>query len=108
MEKRVPIYGEDAVRVTANYKDFDGNISQWRDTFYELWRYQMTWSFAYEIEVIEGRDGVFVSILSKPDFEKNIVETMGALGYGNVKHYAEKVGVVESLDVGDYDTVVID
>lgn len=109
MAKKVEIYPEDAVRVTATYKDFDGNIAQWRDTFYELWRYQMTWSFAYELAVREGKCGVFVDILAKPAYKSDILRTMEALGYKEVNAYEVKVGVIDSwaLD-SDIDDIVVD
>lgn len=55
---------EDAIRVTAHFEDFDGSLEDWKETWYTLWRYQMTFSFAYEIALQHARhNGVYVDML---------------------------------------------
>lgn len=101
------IWKEDAVRVTATYKDFNGDLLTWKNAFYELWRYQLTYSMAYKLAVRESnKSGVFVDILVRPAYKDNLVETMRDLGYRNMTVYDEKVGIVECTDTDVYTIVV--
>ena len=95
-----------AVRVIAHLEDFDGDVNDWKINFYELWRYQMTWGFAFEISVGESRqNGVFVDLLVKKPYKKNILETMQELGYRNITHYDETVGIVYGYEHEDLDNI---
>lgn len=97
---RVNVWMEDALNVSATLNDFDGDVQKWKLTFYELWRYQMTWHFAYRISVHDRRNGgVYVCILCKPAYEKNIVETMESLGYRNIIVEHENIGTIECTDL---------
>lgn len=104
---------EKAVVVTATFKDFDktggsmimwnceDKTEAWKLAFYELWRYQMTWGFCYRLEVIDGRDNLFVRVLCKADFEEPLVNTMEGVGYRDVRTYETKVGLIDGLKVPD-------
>lgn len=115
MEKeiRTSLWIEDgAKRVRAFDSDFEG--SNWKLAFYEVWRYQMGWRFAYEITVHEVHGGeVCVSMLIKPAYEKNVLDMMESLGYRNVQVSTEHVGVIEGYaieapEAEDMFTVVMD
>lgn len=98
--------GDDAVRVDAFLSDFEGDVPQWKEAFYDLWRYQLTYGFAYEIKLEETgkRDGVrfvYLSILCRKAFQKNLVTTMEELGYRNIKVSEEPVGVIQIWDIKD-------
>lgn len=105
MEKeiRTSLWVENGIRLRTYISDFDktgGN--DWKRSFYELWRYQMTWDFAYEIKVHEVHDGdVCVSILARNAFEKQLLDTMEYLGYRNIKTSKENVGIVQLYDIDD-------
>lgn len=104
MDKNVKtdVWEENSFLMTASYEDFDGYIQKWKDSFYEIWRYQMTYSFAYDIEVLESRrNGLFVSLRVKPSFRQQAEEMLEYLGYRNVNVTEEKIGVVETYDVPD-------
>lgn len=115
MEKEVKttLWIEDAVRVRAFFNDFDGDIPKWKEAFYEIWRYQMTWSFVHEIEVHEvgqRRDGNYdlcTSLLVKPAYRKNVESMMGDLGYKNLHITEEPVGVVQTWDIDDEDAQMV-
>lgn len=103
-EKRVrtDLWIEDgAIRIRAYISDFDSESgNDWKKSFYELWRYQMTWDFAHEIKVHEVHDGdVCVSMLIKKSFKKNVLDTMEHLGYRNIEVDKEHVGVIELYDI---------
>ena len=101
-QARVTVYREDAVRITAHFKDFAGTVSEWKDAIYELFRWDMTWSFAHKIDVIESRsNGVFVSLSIKPKFEKPLLETMEDLGFRNIICVHEDIGAIECTDLPD-------
>ncbi len=103
--------GERAVLVIAHLRDFDGDVQKWKDAFYELWRHQLTWSFAYSLNLNESRaNGVYVDLTIKPSYRENLLETMESLGYRNVQTYATHVGIVDSGrdDVIDIDLLVLD
>ena len=85
----------DAVRIEASYEDFNGNLDKWKDSFYQLWRLQLTWGFAHRITLNETKHGVFVSLLVRPAYRDNAVETMDGFGYKNIKTYHENIGVIE-------------
>jgi len=109
---RVNVYEEDAVRVTASLEAFDGDVQKWKLMVYEVFRYQMTWDFAHRIDLRDYRDGgVYIIILCKPAYEKNIINTMKDLGFADVKAEHENVGVIECTDLPDdmlYDYVYTD
>ena len=93
------IYTEKAYRFTATYESFDGNGETWRNAFYEVWRHQLTYSFAYEIELRENRSGVFLSMLVKEDC-KDKAEGLAELGY----HFSideEPAGIVYGYELPD-------
>ena len=92
----VDVYFEDAVRISAYYEDFDGDVKKWKNAVYEMFRWNMTYSFANKIDVLESRSsGVFLLIFANPKFEKNIVETMEDLGFRNIRAEHEDIGVIE-------------
>lgn len=102
MEKkaRVNVYMEDAVHIVSFLNAFDGNVSEWKNAVYDLFRWDMTWSYAYKIDVIENRkNGVFVSLVIKPSFETSVVDTMTDLGFREVKTYHEDIGHIECTDL---------
>lgn len=96
---KVPMYVENAVRITTDIEDFNGDVMGWKLSFYDIWRFQMTWDFAYEIKVHETRKGVRISILCKPDFKGDAVNMLEGFGCKNIKTEAEDVGIVDLLDV---------
>lgn len=84
--KRITIYPKGALQAVAHLRDFDGDVQQWKNAFYELWRYQMTWSFAHEIIVQESRaNGVFVRVTFNRTYEGVLTSTMENLGYRDIK-----------------------
>lgn len=100
-EVKTTLWIEDGVlRVRAYISDFDGGHEKWQKSFYMLWRYQMTWDFAYEITVHEVHDGdVCVSMLIKESYKDQLLNTMEGLGYRNVRVEPEHVGIVQSYDI---------
>lgn len=101
MAVKVPMWVESAVRITADYRDFDGDVTSWKLAFYEIWRFHMTFNFTYEIKVYEPRNDVRISILCKPAFKENALSMLDNLGYKNIKSKDEDVGIVGLLDVED-------
>lgn len=88
-----------AVRVTAYLDDFDGNVAKWKESFYMVWRYQLTWSFAYSIDLRESRaKGVFIDLLIKPEYKNHLLETMEELGFMNVRADDVLVGIVDASE----------
>ena len=105
--KQVSVYPKEARHVVAHLKDFEGDSQDWRNAFYELWRYQMTWSFAHKIIVSESRkNGVFVSLTIR-GYEDVLLSTMEGLGYRNVKVTDETIGVADDAVEFDGDYVDI-
>ena len=97
---RVYVYTEDAVHIVSHLNDFTGNVQEWKNAVYELFRYDMTWSFAYKIDVIESRSsGVFVSIVARPAYEQSILDTMEDLGFRNTVAKHEDIGWIECTDL---------
>lgn len=102
MEVKTSLWIEDGVsRVRAYISDFakdSGN--DWKNSFYELWRYQMTWDFAHEIKAHEVHDGdVCVSMLIKDAYKANVLDMMEYLGYRNVRIDSEHLGVIQTYDI---------
>lgn len=86
---------EDAIRVIAFLKDFEGSVEDWKKAWYTLWQYRMTFSFAHEIILQESRkNGVYVDMLVKPSYIEILKETMHDLGYREVETYDERIGFV--------------
>lgn len=93
------VFKEKAYRFIAKYADFDGNLETWRNAFYEVWRHQLTYSFAYEIELRENRSGVFLSMLVRESFKEQ-AEGLSDLGY----HFSideEYAGVINDYELPD-------
>lgn len=103
MEKEVKttLWIEDgAVRLEADGNDFEGDVAKWKDAFYQLWRYQMTWDFAYSIRVSERREtGVYVSLLIKKAYTKQVKKLLADLGYRKISEWGEHVGIVQTYDI---------
>ena len=95
MSLKESIEVEEAVRITSPFESFDGDLEKWKDAFYQVWRFQLTWSFAYEIALKETRSaGVYLSMLVKPKYKSGILEVLDDLGYRDIHTYAENVGVL--------------
>lgn len=87
---------KEAVRITAYLQDFDGDVEKWKDSFYQVWRLQLTWSFAYDIKLLETRrSGVYLSMVIKPSYESSVLETLPGFGYREIKPEKENIGVLE-------------
>ena len=102
MEKtvKVNVHSEDAVLITADLTHFNGDVQSWKSAVYELFRCNMTWSFAHEIDVRESnKDGVFVSLIIKPEFEKNALAAMEDLGFKDAVAHHEDIGWIECTDM---------
>lgn len=96
-----------AVRFTARLNDFEGDVQEWKLKFYELWRYQMTWNFAYEIAVRDSAgSGVFVDVVARKAFEKNVMSMMEELGYKNISKEEYQVGLIWTIDREDCRDIV--
>jgi len=97
--------------VKATFADFDGGLEKWKESFYELWRYQLTWEFAYRFDLKENRNGVYVDMLIRKAYRNNVLDAMEALGYRNVMVTEEAVGIIDGFDhdeLDDVDDVFID
>ena len=101
-QARVNVYTEKAIRVTSFYDDFKGGVDKWKDSFYQLWRLQLTWSYAYRLELHETRrSGVFVDILCKPSYVDELVANMGEFGYRAITTESCNVGMVDGYELPD-------
>ena len=107
MEKEVKttLWIEDgAVRIESDLNDFSGSLNEWKNAFYEIWRWQMTWDFAYSIRVSERREsGVYISMLVKKAFLKNVKDLLDRLGYKNATVTKEHIGIIQTYDIDDPD-----
>lgn len=111
---RTDLWVENAIRVRTFRSDFDGTTDEWKRVFYEVWRWQMTWDFAYEIRVHEMHDGdLCASLLIKSAYKKQCVDMLEEYGYRNIKVENEPVGIVQLYDIEDpavtgMQTVIVD
>ena len=104
MEKEIKtsLFVEDGVRVMAYLSDFNNDVNDWKKSFYEIWRYQMTWDFVFEIKIYEVHGGdICVSMLIKKSYSNNVLDMMEYLGYANVRITEEHVGIVQVWDIDD-------
>ncbi len=102
-----------ALRILAWYEDFDGGLDRWKESFYTLWRCQLTWDFAYSITLRETRSkGVYVSLLIKPAYKDSLLDNMEDFGYRNVEVQEEPIGLIYGFDryeeLKDIEEVFID
>ena len=94
-----------AIDVVAYLRDFHGNVETWKKSFYEVWRYQMTWGFAYKIEVNESRErGVFLHMIVSTSYAEQVRRMLENLGY-KWKEGDAKIGIVYGVDHEDLDDV---
>lgn len=93
----------------AYLNDFQGgDLNKWRNSFYELWRYQLTFNFAYDIQLCESnKNGVYVVVYCKNGYKNAAIETMENLGY-KVRVEDVVAGVVDMCDNLDIDIVAED
>ena len=102
MEKRK------AIRMVAYLNDFDADLNRWRKSFYEVWRYQLTWNFAYRIKLDESRKtGVFILIDVRLGYKQNALEMLENLGYRKIEVTEVTAVVFDDLEM-DVDLVVAD
>ena len=111
--KKIAVEKVKAVRIVSHYADFDQTkwnsdateeqkAECWKLAFYEMWRMQMAWGYAYEIEVIESRkNGVFISILAKKTYEVNAKDTMESIGFGGITMHDEYVALTNGFELDD-------
>ena len=98
--KNVGMYFDKCKRVTAYLNDFSGNVEDLKSAFYTIWRYQMTFSLAYEIYLLDTRgNGVELTIYCKDAFIDNLLDTMNDLGYRNIQVHGENIGFIETSDL---------
>lgn len=101
-----------ALRINAWFEDFEGNLDKWKESFYTIWRYQLTWDFAYSIVLRETRKkGVYVSMLINPTYKSSTLDMMYDLGYRELTIEEEPVGFVSGYDhkeLHDMEQLIID
>lgn len=96
MEKRK------AIKMVAYLNDFDADLNKWRNSFYEIWRYQMTFGFAYRIQLQESRaKGVYIVLDVKLGYKQNALDMLDNLGYQRVQTFDIKCGVFDELELDD-------
>ena len=88
-----------ATEVRAFLSDFDGSVEDWKLKFYELWRWQMTFSFAYKIKVHDVSDGdVCVDMIVKNERLETVLDLMDGYGYQNIRRAEVDVGLIWELE----------
>ena len=95
MKLKEEVVVKDAIRVNASFKDFDGELDKWKDSFYQVWRLQLTWGFAYRIDLCETKNGVYLNMLVKKAYKDNVLETLDGFGYKKIQTFHENVGEIE-------------
>lgn len=91
-------------------EDFDGTVEQWKERFYDLWRWQMSYNFAYKINLIDHLQygGVELQIWCKKQYSKSVREIMEDYGY-KIYQTAKNIGVLYyDDDLEDIDLVYMD
>ena len=84
-----------ATKILTWYKDFDGDITEWQAAFYKVWRLQLTYDFAYKIELLETRSsGVYVCIYAKNYEDIDIPALLENIGYTNIETFHAFIGMV--------------
>lgn len=84
-DKKLFVSSEKAYRIEATFEDFDGDLNGWKDSFYQMWRWQMTYDYAYSMKVDDRRSGVYFCAVVKPAYKDQVVEAMEAYGYREIK-----------------------
>lgn len=93
----VSVFREQAVGLATSAKDFKGK--DWRNAFYEVWRWNMTWNFAYSIKLIESRsDGVVLILTIKRAFFDQVFSMLEDLDYSNIHYDFIDVGFVDCCE----------
>lgn len=114
MEKkaRVNVYAKEAVTIYAYWKDFDGDIQRWKNSIYDMFRWDMTYGYAHDILVYESNEsGAYIRLIIKPPFTEPVLETMQELGFNNLRVTHDEIGTIECTDLPEdmlYDIVVIE
>lgn len=99
---KTEVWFEKAVSITSHLVDYAHDVDRWKHDFYELWRWQMGYSFAHKIEVIDSLSrGVFISLLVKPEYKNSVIEKMEEYGYGGIVTSYERVAHVDTCDFPD-------
>lgn len=98
---RIPVELDKAVNIIARYKDFDGDLDAWKDAFYQVWRYQLTFDFAHEIALKESKADVYIKIICKPCYKDNCVELLKSLGCKEITEETAVIGGISAYDFTD-------
>ena len=100
------------IRMRATFEDFDGGLEKWKESFYMVWRWQLTWNFAYSLKLNETRaNGVLVDMLVKPAYRQNVLDMMKELGYQNISENTEYIGIVDMYghdELEDIEALILD
>ena len=94
-DKKIFVSAKNAYRIEANFVDFDGDLDKWKDAFYTMWRWQMTFDYAYMIKADDRRTSVYFCAVVKPAYKDQVVEAMEEYGYRKIK---SEECMVASLD----------
>ena len=114
MEKKakVNVYAKEAVTIYAYWKDFDGDIKRWKNSIYDMFRWDMTYGYAHDILVYESNaNGAYIRLIIKPAFKESVLDTMQELGFRNMSVTHDEIGTIDSTELPEdmlYDIVVID
>ena len=91
MDNSIRLYYEtkDAVKITANYEDFEPYVDeekvskaeQWRRAYFELLSWKNTWSFPRVDLLSYHNHEPYVMVIIEPHNKDGTVEWMESLGY---------------------------
>ena len=99
MEKKIAVFVEDAIEITSSLLDYDGDLSKWKNSVYDLLRLQLSTNCIYSIGIHENRFGVFVRLVVKQGFEQSVMEFMTKRNFTNIHSNHTQAGVADRFEL---------
>lgn len=110
--KKTSFYFENSITVRTWFKDFKPeNITEfitdnrsklelWKYSIYELYRYQLSFEYAYSINIRETRrSGVYVMLVIKPAFNTSVLGLLETLGFTNIETENTKTAIIDGYEL---------
>lgn len=90
------------VAITAYYKDFDGEVEKWRESYFHLLSWKNTWCIPYEMDIYStSKHEPYLSIIIPSKQKERVLELLNDLGYREVKTCEVDMALIDAYDIDE-------
>ena len=97
----IPYLADEAELIICSLKDFSGDVSAWRESYFKLLSWKNTFDRVYSLDILAGNNHEpFVQLLLRDVKQvESTVSYLEDLGYGGISCRRVQVAVVSPLDL---------